>query len=205
MTTSQFPNWFALGALTCLMGLGLSRALMLRMHGVSVIVLDRQRTALQMVTDTLLITCLVAFAYEIITTTGNINFYIRPSLLDQPVVVGLTSQLLGTLLVSAAVILYAISLRDLGESWRWGLDRSAPGPLVTKGIYSRIRHPIYFALDLWLIGTFFLLGRLSFLVLTLIWVPLLHKIMVREEQFLEGLFSDAYRDYSKKVRRYLFW
>ena len=112
---------------------------------------------------------------------------------------------MGALIVTGAVILYAIALHDLGVSWRLGLDRSAPGPLITGGVYHWTRHPIYVALDLWFMGTFLLIGRLSFLVLALVWVPLLHAIMQREERFLTQLYDDAYRDYSKRVGRYFSW
>lgn len=204
MTTSRFSEWFAFGALTCLMGLGLMRALMLRARGVSVFVGDRQRTGWQMLADTVMVACLLAFTYEIIAYAWQLRFHIGPSVLGSSVVDGLASQALGALIVTGAVILYVIALRDLGVSWRLGLDRSAPGPLVTGGVYRWTRHPIYVALDLWFMGTFLLIGRLSFLVLALVWVPLLHAIMDREERFLTGLYGDAYRDYSRRVGRYFF-
>lgn len=202
MTMPRFSEWFAFGALTCWMGLGLMRALMLRARGVSVFVADRQRTGGQMLADTVMLACLLAFAYEIIAYAWQLRFHIGASVLDRSVVDGLASQALGALIVTGAVILYVIALRDLGASWRLGLDRSAPGPLVTGGVYRWTRHPIYVAFDLWFMGTFLLIGRLSFLVLALVWVPLLHAIMDREDRFLTGLYGDAYRDYSRRVGRY---
>ncbi len=82
MTTSRFSEWFAFGALTCLMGLGLMRALMLRARGVSVFVGDRQRTGWQMLADTVMVACLLAFAYEIIAYAWQLRFHIGPSVLD---------------------------------------------------------------------------------------------------------------------------
>ncbi len=186
------------------MGLGLMRALMLRARGVSVFVVDRQRTGWQMLADTVLFACLVAFAYEIIAYAWELPYHIGPSVLDRLVVDGPVSQVLGALIVTGAAILYGIALRGLGASWRLGLDRGAPGPLVTGGIYRWTRHPIYVAFDLWFIGTFLLVGRLSFLVLALVLVPLLHAFMNREERFLTELYGDAYREYSGRVGRYFF-
>jgi len=168
MTTSRFSEWFAFGALTCWMGLGLMRALMLRARGVSVFVGDRQRTGWQMLADTVMVACLLTFVYEIIAYAWHLRFHIGPSVLDRLVVDGPASEALGALIVTGAVILFAIALRDLGDSWRLGLDRSAPGPLVTGGVYRWTRHPIYVAFDLWFMGTFLLIGRLSFLVLALV-------------------------------------
>lgn len=203
MTTARFAEWFAFGALTCWLGLALTRAFMLRARGVSVFVVDRQRTGRQMLAETVMAACLLAFAYEIIASAWRLRFHIGPSVLDHSVVGGPVSQALGALVVTGAVTLFAIALRDLGASWRLGLDRSAPGPLVTGGVYGWTRHPMYVAFDLWFVGTFLLIGRLSFLVLAVVWVPLLHAVMDREERFLTGLYGDAYRDYSRRVGRYL--
>jgi protein-S-isoprenylcysteine O-methyltransferase Ste14 len=186
------------------MGLGLVRAFMLRARGVSVFVGDWQRTGWQMLADTVMVACLLAFAYEIIAYAWHLPLHIGPSVLGSSVVDGLASQTLGTLIVTGAVMLFVVALRDLGPSWRLGLDRTAPGPLVTGGVYRWTRHPIYVAFDLWFVGTFLLIGRLSFLVLALVWVPLLHAIMDREERFLTGLYGDAYRNYSRRVGRYFF-
>jgi protein-S-isoprenylcysteine O-methyltransferase Ste14 len=181
------------------------RVLMLRARGVSVLVGDRQRTGRQMLVDAVMVACLLAFAYEIIAYAWRFRFHIGPSVLTGLVVDGLASRALGALLVTGAVILYGMALRDLGASWRLGLDRRAPGPLVTGGLYRWTRHPIYVAFDLWFVGTFLLIGRLSFLVLALAWVSLLHSIMCREERFLLGLYGDAYRNYCQRTRRYFSW
>ncbi|MBI5822093.1 MAG: isoprenylcysteine carboxylmethyltransferase family protein, partial [Verrucomicrobia bacterium] len=180
------------------------RVLMLRARGVSVFVADRQRTGWQMLADAVLLACLLAFGYEIIAYAWQLHFHIGPSVLERSVVDGPASQALGALIVTGAVILYGISLRDLGVSWRLGLDRSAPGPLITGGVYRWTRHPIYIAFDLLFLGTFLLIGRLSFLVLALVGVLLLHAIMDREERFLTQLYGDAYRDYCRRVGRYFF-
>jgi len=176
----------------------------LRAHGVSVFVGDRQRTGWQMLADAVMVACLLTFAYEIIAYAGQFRLHLGPSVLAWSVVAGPASQALGALIVTGAVILYGTALRDLGLSWRLGFDRSAPGPLVMGGVYRWTRHPIYVALDLWFVGAFLLIGRLSFLVLALVWVPRLHAIMVREERFLVGLYGDAYRDYARRVGRYFF-
>lgn len=204
MTTSRLCEWFAFGVLACWMGLGLTRALMLRARGVSVIVVDRQRTGWQMLADTVMLACLLAFACEIVAHAWRLRFHMVPSVLERSVVDGPVSKVSGALIVTGALILYAIALRDLGVSWRLGLDRSAPGPLITGGVYRWTRHPIYIAFDLWFMGTFMLIGRLSFLVLGLVAVLLLHAIMGREERFLTRLHGDAYREYSRRVGRYFF-
>jgi len=74
MTMSRFCEWFAFGALACWMTLALMRVLMLRARGVSVFVLDRQRTGWQMLADTVMFACLLAFPYEIIAYAWQLRF-----------------------------------------------------------------------------------------------------------------------------------
>ena len=205
MTTSRFFDWFQFGALACLGLLGLTRALLFRMRGVSVIAADRQRTLWQMMTDTFALACLLVWAYEVVAYAWLFGFHIGPASLGRTLVDSFMVKILGAVVVSIAISLYAIALRSLGASWRLGIDRISPGPLVTNGIYRWTRHPIYVAFDLLFVGTFLVLGHLIFLLLALAWMPLLHAFMQREERFLTGLYGGAYRDYCRRVGRYFSW
>jgi protein-S-isoprenylcysteine O-methyltransferase Ste14 len=70
-------------------------------------------------------------------------------------------------------------------------------------VYRWTRHPIYVAFDTLFVGAFLLNGRASFLALAVVWVPLLHGVMGREERFLTRLYGEAYREYCRHVGRYL--
>ena len=204
MATARFFEWFQLGALACWALLGLTRALFLRAGGVRILVGDWQRTPWQMVADTLGFACLLMWAYEVVAYGWPFGFHIGSVVLGRVVVGGLVAKTLGAVVVCLGLLLYAIALHDLGASWRLGLDRSAPGPLVVKGIYSWTRHPIYLGFDFMFVGTFLVLGHLIFLLLALVMALWLHAIMSREERFLTELYGDAYRDYARRVGRYFF-
>ncbi len=103
----------------------------------------------------------------------------------------------------AGVALYGLALAAFGHSWRMGIDRKTPGALVTHGIFAWTRNPIYLSLDLLVVGTFLIQGRLLFLALSLVIVGLLHDQIRREERFLAEAYGDAYRDYRAWVGRYL--
>jgi protein-S-isoprenylcysteine O-methyltransferase Ste14 len=102
-------------------------------------------------------------------------------------------------------LLFASAFHRLGESWRPGIDRFTSGPLVTDGIYRWTRHPIYMAFGLLIVGTFLVVGRLIFLGLVLLWIPLLHGSILREERFPTRLYDGAYRNCCRQVRRYFLW
>ncbi len=205
MATSRFFEWFQFGALACWGLLGLSRALVLRARGVGVIAVDRQRTFWQMAADTLAIGCLLVWAYEVIAYAWSFRFHVGSEILGRIVVQSVAIKTVGAVVVCLAVLIYAVAIRHLGESWRLGIDRAATGPVVTDGIYRWTRHPIYVAFDLLFVGTFLVLGRLIFLLLALVWIPLMHALMRREERFLSQLYGGTYRDYCRRVGRYFSW
>ena len=104
-------------------------------------------------------------------------------------VVGLAIGLLGL----AGVIL---SRYTLGRSFSVGAKATA---LVTTGIYSRIRNPIYLTAMLFVIGVC-LLVRIRYLWLLPVVVIPIQIIRARAEAgVLEAAFGDAYREYRRRT------
>lgn len=71
--------------------------------------------------------------------------------------------------------------------------------LVTQGLYSKIRNPIY------VFGTIAIAGMMMILQIPRLWVVLLALIVMqivrarREAQVLEAKFGDEYRDYRRRT------
>jgi protein-S-isoprenylcysteine O-methyltransferase Ste14 len=103
---------------------------------------------------------------------------------------------LGTVLVVAGVGGIAIARYQLGRSFA---IRAEAHQLVTRGVYSRIRNPIYF------FGTFLVAGFVLLLrqPIGLLFVAVMVVIQVlrarREASVLEAAFGDAYRDYRRNT------
>ena len=71
--------------------------------------------------------------------------------------------------------------------------------LVTRGIYSRIRNPIYVFSATWLAGLVLALGRPLWL-LALVWlIPMQVARARREAQVLAEKFGEAYHDYRRRT------
>jgi len=185
--------------------LGIGRALVLYAHGGRVVVIDWQRSPVQMLADLLLFTCLLLWGYEVVAYAWPLRTHLVPAPLGTGLIDAVAAKVVGLVATLSGLLIYGLALRAFGASWRLGIDRAAPGSLVTDGIFAWTRNPIYVALDLLAIGTFLVMGRLLFLALGLIIVAMLHGQIRREERFLVEAYSDAYREYCARVGRYARW
>jgi protein-S-isoprenylcysteine O-methyltransferase Ste14 len=75
--------------------------------------------------------------------------------------------------------------------------------LVTDGVFGRLRNPMYVGVTGFLIGLAIALAFDWILVMTVVFVPVIHfGVVKREERYLEAKFGDAYRSYKARVPRY---
>jgi protein-S-isoprenylcysteine O-methyltransferase Ste14 len=102
----------------------------------------------------------------------------------------------GAFFIAPSLVLWALARSQLGGAFT---PRAEARSLVTTGIYSRIRHPIYvFAETL-------TVGLCVFADISLFWliIPLAIPIQVvcarREERILEAAFGDEYRRYRDRT------
>src|SRR5690349_5893558 len=110
------------------------------------------------------------------------------------------SSLVGTavvlLLVAGAIGLFAASSHELGRNWSLVARTRSDHELIRTGPYSRVRHPIYLGLLLFLLALAVGLGHWAQL---LIGLPFFFGgTAIRtsvEDKLLEQRFGDAFRDY----------
>ncbi len=76
--------------------------------------------------------------------------------------------------------------------------------LVTNGVFNISRNPMYLGMLLILLGIAFLLGSTTpFIVALALAVLLKYKFIRPEERMLEATFGEQFREYRKKVRRWI--
>ncbi len=102
----------------------------------------------------------------------------------------------GAIVMVAAFILFSIAHAQLGSSF--SITARARN-LVTTGLYSRIRNPIYLFGGLLIVGVFLFLEQPRYLLIFLILIPLQLVRMRHEAKVLEEKFGDAYRQYKKST------
>jgi len=93
---------------------------------------------------------------------------------------------------------------DLGTSRLVGrTELGGGGELQCRGIYARIRHPRYTGSLLAILGACLLGGtRVTWLVAA-VWLLLMRAAIALEERELQMRFGDAYREYSRRVPRFV--
>ena len=105
--------------------------------------------------------------------------------------------ILGILCITIGVILW------LSAVLVTQIDRKIKeGKLITTGIYSIVRNPIYSAFLFIFTGIIFLVNNIYLLVLPItFWIYLTILLKLTEEKWLEDKFTDEYDRYSKNVNR----
>ena len=146
---------------------------------------------------------LMVWMVEVLLYAFHSGFRIFPWPLDRQLVSLQPVKLIGVAVVSLGLAIFAMAYVSFGDSWRVGFDVKNPGELVTTGIFSSSRNPIYLALDLWFIGIFLINGTLIFLIFAALAVPAMHWQIRQEEAFLSNLYGQPYRDYCARVGRYV--
>ena len=110
----------------------------------------------------------------------------------------------GPVIVFAAVLLFALSLREFrahGTSVR-GTERTTT--IVRTGPYRFSRNPIYVAFVLFLLGLALWLNNLWLLMALAAFASFISIMIIpREERFLERNFHIPYSEYKAAVRRWL--
>jgi protein-S-isoprenylcysteine O-methyltransferase Ste14 len=75
--------------------------------------------------------------------------------------------------------------------------------LITDGIFGKMRNPMYVGVTLVLAGLAIGLASDWMLVLTIVFVPVIHfGVVRREERYLLAKFGAPYQDYMRHVPRY---
>ncbi len=146
---------------------------------------------------------LMVWMVEVLSYAFHLGFRILPSPLDRQFVSSQLVRLFGVALVSLGLAIFAMAYASFGDSWRVGFDVKSPGALVTGGMFSISRNPIYLSLDLWFIGIFLINGTLIFLIFAALAGAAMHWQIRQEEAFLSNLYGQPYRDYCARTGRYV--
>ncbi|MCX6796490.1 MAG: isoprenylcysteine carboxylmethyltransferase family protein, partial [Candidatus Falkowbacteria bacterium] len=99
----------------------------------------------------------------------------------------------------AGLIIWWSAKLTLSENWNAGYGKPKIKQLVTRGIYLKIRHPLYWGINLTLMGLVLMYPKVWFLIINfLIIVYFFHRMHV-ENNYLTEKLGKEYRDYKRKT------
>ena len=108
-----------------------------------------------------------------------------------------------TLVAGLAFILTLICWRNMGKSWRMGIDPAETIPLVVNGPWAYVRHPIYALSSLLMLATLATVPTALMAVVAAVHLSLLQWEAAREEQYLIHTHGDVYRQYRQQTGRFI--
>lgn len=109
----------------------------------------------------------------------------------------------GIVLGAGGVILFALAVRTMRDSWRAGIAEKEKTEMVTDGIYRFSRNPAFMGFDLVYLGILLLFFNWALLLLSLFAGVMLHLQILQEEAWLPAAFGERYLEYRQEVCRYL--
>jgi protein-S-isoprenylcysteine O-methyltransferase Ste14 len=187
------PGYFAASTLVILVGIVLTRVLLLRRTGTQAMHFGKLDK-----TDYLIPPVALFYFYTVFAAA-----------FDWPIASGqrffhsTAAAWTGVALCLGGVLVLVASLVSFGRSFRVGIDVDQPDELVTRGIFSVSRNPIYVGAALILIGEFLAFPNWIPLAYLAGGVALFHRQVLREEEFMRAHYGQEYLRYCERVRRYV--
>lgn len=110
---------------------------------------------------------------------------------------------LGAAVCVGATIATFSCWREMGRSWRLGIDPEERTQLIFSGPFCIVRHPIYALSILLVLGTLATTPTRVMLVIVIVHIACLQFEARREEIYLLGKHGRIYAEYMKDVGRFL--
>ena len=187
------PGYFGALAIVLLLGMVLSRVFLLKQQGVSAIKFGETDK-----TDFLIPPFALFYFYLVFAAAFG-----WPSVSTQHFFHSAPIAWLGVAACAAGLLMLLWSLISFSSSFRVGIDTEHPDRLVTTGVFAFSRNPLYVAFAGILIGEFLIFPNRILLAYLAGFIGLVHRQVLREEDYLKGHYGQDYLDCCQRVRRYL--
>lgn len=110
---------------------------------------------------------------------------------------------LGATFALCGIVIIAISQQQMGISWRVGVDNDEKTSLITQGIYTYIRNPIYTGLLVFCTGLLILIPDIFMLVsVVMIYISIELHVRYVEEPYLYKMHKEVFEEYMERTGRY---
>ena len=191
----NLQNILSVCAFIAFVGIVLIRTAIMRRKGIKCLVFGVTDKS-----DFLLVPMVLIIAYTVLANTFDLPMWeplIKP--FWETVIPGWG----GLTLCGLAIIGFALTLASFGDSFRVGIDEQNPDKLVTTGMFSVSRNPIYVCFLMFFTGLFLIHRNIVIAAAVVLFALAIHRQVLREEKFLKSHYGADYEAYCRKVKRYL--
>jgi protein-S-isoprenylcysteine O-methyltransferase Ste14 len=186
------PGYFAVLTIVLMLGMVLTRVLLLRRRGIAAMHFGKIDK-----TDFLIPPFALFYFYLVFA-----NAFHLPSVSKQEFFHSEILSWVGVFFCVTGLLLLLWSLVSFGQSFRVGIDTENPDKLIRNGVFAFSRNPIYVAFALILLGQFLIFPNWILLVYLGAGIWLFHRQVLREEEYLKQHYGKEYLEYRNRVRRY---
>ncbi|MFI9407634.1 methyltransferase family protein [Nocardia sp. NPDC052316] len=111
---------------------------------------------------------------------------------------------IGVFVAAVGIVGTLYAQRDMGESWRIGVDATERTTLVRSGVFGLVRNPIFTGMFAFAMGVTLMVPNPVAVVGFLLLVGAIElQVRVVEEPYLHKIHGDHYRSYMAEVGRFL--
>ena len=121
----------------------------------------------------------------------SLNFLLIPEL----------ARWVGLILLLLSIPLAAWVHQTLGRSYSYALETKTEQTLITSGPFSRVRHPLYSAHNIFNLGKVLLTLNIPLIIIAILGVPLTYTRMRDEERMMIEQFGEEYKEYIRRTGR----
>lgn len=200
---TDFFDYFQIVVLALFYAAFACRTIQMMSRGINPFVLGKGKKGMQAVLEIAFIFGLIIWTIEIVLAGFHLGIHVFPGVVYTVFIDSLILKSTGAILIISGLLLFIWALISFGNSWRIGIDKDNPGGLITSGVFSFTRNPIFVFIDLYFIGTFFIITNLFFAIFAIAVLAGIHFQILQEEHFLHEHYKSDYKSYAQKVRRYI--
>jgi protein-S-isoprenylcysteine O-methyltransferase Ste14 len=187
------PRYFAVLTIVLMLGMVLARVVIMKRQGVEAMNFGKIDK-----TDFLIPPFALFYFYLVFAAAFN-----WPTVSTQEFFQSDAIAWVGVVFCLAGLLLLLWSLASFEQSFRVGIDADHPDQLITTGIFAYSRNPIYIAFASIMLGQFLIFSNWILLAYIGAGIWLFHRQVLREEEFLQKQYGQAYTEYCQRVKRYL--
>jgi len=200
----NYFDYFQMITLTIFLSIFMGRSLSLARKGTHVFRLGSDKKGFGALLEKSFVILFPLWLFEIFIHSLHLDhLQFLPFALVDPFFAHALLQSAGAVIIILSLLFFLLALISFKTSWRVGIDMIAPGELITTGMFSISRNPIFLSMNLYFMGTFFIYSNLFFLMSFIGMVCGFHFQIRQEEAFLAPKYGESYHRYMSQVRRYI--